>query len=206
MPGEYRVTLVVDKNEVATKPVRVVGDTAVQMTDADRRTWHDTAFALHRLHEQANEAADTVTQLGTQYQALEGLLKLAANTPAEAKSAVEAAGKQLADLRRRLGVAAPGQPTGGGFGGGGGGGGGFGAQQQNVRGQIGQTKGQIMSSHSLPTEQQMRVLSDGRGDLAKVIQETNALIAAIPGLFDKIGASGLKPAALKPLRPVSTTN
>jgi photosystem II stability/assembly factor-like uncharacterized protein len=203
MPGEYRVTLVVDKNEVATKPVRVNGDTAVQMTDADRRTWHDTALALHRLQEQANEAADTVTQLGTQYQALEGLLKLAANTPADAKSAVEAAGKQLADLRRRLGVAAPGQQAGGG---GGGGGGGFGGQQQNVRGQIGQTKGQIMNSHSLPSEQQMRVLTDGRGDLAKVIQETNALIAEIPGLFDKIGASGLKPAALKPLRPVSTTN
>ena len=202
MPGEYRVTLVVDKNEVATKAVRVIGDTAVQMTDADRRTWHDTALAFHRLQEQANEAADAVTQLGTQYQALEGLLKLAANTPADAKSAVEAAGKQLADLRRRLGVAAPGQPAGGG----GGGGGGFGGQPQNVRGQIGQTKGQIMNSHSLPSEQQMRVLTDGRGDLAKVIQETNALIAAIPSLFDKIGASGLKPAALKPLRPVSTTN
>ena len=27
--------------------VRVVGDTAVQMTDADRKTWHDTALALH---------------------------------------------------------------------------------------------------------------------------------------------------------------
>jgi photosystem II stability/assembly factor-like uncharacterized protein len=202
LPGEYRVTLVVDKNEVATKPVRVIGDTAVQMTDADRRTWHDTALQLHRLQEQANEAADTVTQLGTQYQALEGLLKLAASTPAEAKSAVEAAGKQLADLRRRLGVAAPGQPAGAGFGGGAG----FGAQQQNVRGQIGQTKGQIMSSHSLPSEQQMRVLTDGRGDLAKVVQETNALITAMPGLFDKIGASGLKPAALKPLRPVNTTN
>ena len=202
MPGEYRVTLVVDKNEVATKPVRVIGDTAVQMTDADRRTWHDTALALHRLQEQANEAADAVTQLGTQYQALEGLLKLAANTPADAKSAVEAAGKQLADLRRRLGVAPPGQQAAGG----GGGGGGFGGQQQNVRGQIGQTKGQIMNSHSLPSEQQMRVLTDGRGDLAKVIQETNALITAMPSLFDKIGASGLKPAALKPLRPVSTTN
>ena len=197
MPGEYRVTLVVDGKDIATKPLRVTGDTAVQMTDADRKTWHDTALASHRLQEVANEAAEAVTQLGTQYQALEGLLKLAANTPADAKTAVEEAGKQLADLRRRLGVTAPGQPAAPG-------GGGFGAQQQNVRGQIGQTKGQIMNSHSLPSEQQIRVLADGRGDLSKVIQETNALITTMPGLFDKIGASGLKPAALKPVRAVTT--
>ena len=201
LPGEYRVTLVVDGRDVATKPVRIAGDAAVQMTDADRKTWHDTALALHRLQEQANEAADAVAQLGTQYQALEGLLKLAAGPSAEAKSAIEGAGKQLADLRRRLGVPAPGQPPAAG-----GGGGGFGGGQQNpnVRGQIGQTKGQIMNSHSTPSEQQMRVLTEGRGDLAKVIQETNALITSMPGLFDKIGASGLKPAALKPVRTITT--
>jgi photosystem II stability/assembly factor-like uncharacterized protein len=200
MPGEYRVTLVVDGRDVATKPVRVVGDTAAQMTDADRKTWHDTALALHRLQEQANEAANAVSQLGTQFQTLEGLLKSAASAPGDARSAIDGAGKQLADLRRRLGVPAPGQPPPGG----GGGGGGFGGQQQNVRGQIGQVKGQIMNSHSLPSEQQMRALTEGRGDLAKVVQETNALIASFPALFEKIGAGGLKPAALKPVRTVTT--
>ncbi|HXG90665.1 MAG TPA: hypothetical protein VNJ02_20285 [Vicinamibacterales bacterium] len=197
MPGEYRVTLVVDGKDIATKPVRVVGDTAAPMTDADRKTWHDTALALHRLHETANEAADAVTQLGTQYQSLEGLVKMAANAPPDAKAAIEAAGKQLTELRRQLGVAAPGQPVAAGGGGGGGG------AQQNVRAQISGAKGQIQNSHSLPSEQQMRVLPDGRGDLAKVVQEVNALIAAMPGLFDKIGAGGVKPATLKPVRPVS---
>ncbi len=213
LPGEYRVTLVVDGKDIATKPVRVIGDTAVQMTDADRKTWHDTALALHRLQEHANEAAEAVTELGTQYQALEGLLKMSAAAPADARTAVEAAGKQLADLRRRLGVQAPGQsqggPGGGGGGGGGGaaggggGGGGFGGAQQNIRGQLGGAKGQIMGSTSLPTAQQMRVLADGRGDLATALEETNALIAAMPGLFDKIGAGALKPAALKAVRPVN---
>jgi photosystem II stability/assembly factor-like uncharacterized protein len=204
MPGEYRVTLVVDGRDVATKPLRVIGDTAARMTDADRKTWHDTAFTLHQLQERANEAADAVTQLGTQYQALEGLMKMAANAPAEAKTAIEAAGKQLTSLRARLGVAAPGQQGGGGGFGGGGGGGGGGGQQVNVRGQISGAKGQIMNSHSLPSEQQMRVLTEGRDDLTKVIADTNALIATMPTLFDKIGAGSLKPAALKPVRPVST--
>ena len=77
-------------------------------------------------------------------------------------------------------------------------------QQQNVRGQIGQTKGQVMNSHSLPSEQQQRVLADNRGDLAKLVQETNALITALPDLFEKIGAGGVKPAAIKPVRAVTT--
>jgi photosystem II stability/assembly factor-like uncharacterized protein len=203
MPGEYRVTLVVGGKDIATKSVRVVGDSAAQMTDADRKTWHDTALALHRLQERANEAAEAVTQLGNQHQTLEGLLKMAAGAPAEAKTAVENAGKQLADLRRRLGVPAPGQAPGPGGGGGGGGFGG-GGQQQNVRAQIGGAKGQIMNAHSLPSEQQMRVLAEGREDLTKVVADANALITAMPGLFDKLGAGALKPAGLKPVRQVGT--
>ena len=95
MPGEYRVTLVVNGKDIATKPVRVVGDTAIKWTDADRKTWHDTALAFHRLQEQANEAADAVTQLATQYQTLETMLKTATNVPADAKTAIEAVGKDL---------------------------------------------------------------------------------------------------------------
>jgi photosystem II stability/assembly factor-like uncharacterized protein len=206
MPGEYYVTLAVNGQDVATRSVRVLGDTAVRWTDADQEEWHDTAMAFHRLQERANEAAAAVNELGTQYQALEGLLALAANLPAAANTAVEAAGKQLAELRRQLGVPAPGQAGSGGGAGGGGGGGGFGAQNQNVRGQLGQVKGQLMNAHSLPSAQQVRALAHGREDLTRVVGETNALITAIPALFDTIGASALKPATLKPVRAVSTTN
>ena len=85
MPGEYRVTLVVDGKDVATKTVRVSGDTDMPMTDADRKTWHDTALDLHDLQRVANEAADAVNQLATQLTAAEALLKTAANAPAAAK-------------------------------------------------------------------------------------------------------------------------
>ena len=58
MPGDYRVTLVVDGKDIATKTVRVSGDKDMPMTDAERKTWHDTALALHGCSETANEAAD----------------------------------------------------------------------------------------------------------------------------------------------------
>jgi hypothetical protein len=209
LPGEYRVTLVVEGKEVATKPVRVNGDTAVQMTDADRKTWHDTALALHELQKSADEAAVAVNELGRQFQALENVVKGATNVPPTATSALGDTAKKLADLRRRLGVPAPGPATGGGRGGRGGGGGGggdeFGGGQQNVRGAIGQTKGQIMNSTSLPTAQQTRGLTESREDLVKVIQDTNALITELPSLYDKVGLGALKPAQLKPVRAVGST-
>ena len=56
-----------------------------------------------------------------------------------------------------------------------------------------------MNSHSAPSTQQTRVLHEGREDLAKLIAETNTVITAMPGLYEKLGASGVKPAALKPV-------
>jgi hypothetical protein len=178
---------------------------AVQMTDAERKTWHDTALALHDLQRTANEAADAVSELSRQFQALETVVKTASNVPSAGTTAIGDVAKRLADLRTRLGVPTPGQPAGrGGRGGGGGGGGG--GQNQNVRGTIGQTKGQIMNSTSLPTAQQMRTTGESREDLTKVVQETNAMIAEFPSLYDKVGVSALKPATLKPVRAVGPTS
>jgi len=193
MPGEYRVTLVVDGKDVATKSVRVNGDSAVTFPEDQRKTWHDTALGLHEMQRVGNAAAEAVTTLATQLSAAEALMKSAANPPASAKSAISDANTKLADLRRRLGLNQQG---------GGGGGGGFGGQQANVRGQLGQVKGQIMGSTSMPTAQQMRSSVELREDLTKAVADTNELIAAIPAIYDALGASGAKPTALKPVGPI----
>ncbi len=193
MPGDYRVTLVIDGKDVATRTVRVSGDKDMPMTDAEQKTWHDTALHLHDMQRVANHAAEAVNQLGTQLSAAEALLKSASNAPATAKQAITDANTTHADLRRRLGLN---QPQG--FGGGGG----FGGQQGNVRGQLGQVKGQIMGSTSMPTAQQVRSAVELREDLEKVIADTNALIASVPAIYDALGATGVKPAALKPVAPV----
>jgi hypothetical protein len=226
LPGDYQVTLVVDGKDVGTKTVRVNGDPDMPMTDADRRTLHDAALSLHELQKLGNAAADAVSTLGPQVQSADAMVK-AASGPSASTTAIADLNRRLADLRRRLGVTGggggggaaggaagggsggfepggPGGGPGGGGQGGGGGGGGFGGQQQNVRAQIGQLKGQIMGSTSLPTAQQIRTAGELRDDMAKVVQDANELIAAVPGLYEKIGAAGLKPAALKPLNAVST--
>jgi photosystem II stability/assembly factor-like uncharacterized protein len=192
MPGEYRVTLVVDGKDIATKPLRVTGDKDMPMTDAERKTWHDTALNLHEMQRVATAAAETVNTLAAQLTAAEALVKSASNPPAAAKSSLADANTKLADLRRRLGLN---QQQGGG-------GGGFGGQQGNVRGQLGQVKGQLMGSTSMPTEQQIRQAGELREDMTKVIADVNELINAIPAIYDALGASGVKPAALKPVGPL----
>jgi hypothetical protein len=194
MPGDYRVTLVVDGKDIATKTLRVSGDKDMEMTDAERKTWHDTALSLHDIQRLANNAAETVNTLAAQMTAAEALVKSASNAPAAAKTALTDANTKLADLRRRLGLN---QQAGGG-----GGGGGFGGQQQNVRGQLGQVKGQIMGSTSMPTQQQIRQTAELREDMTKVIADVNELINAVPAIYDALGASGVKPAALKPVGPL----
>ena len=134
--------------------------------------------------------SDAVTTLGSQITTAESLLKTAGAAPAGGKQAIEDAGKRLADLRRQLGVGQTG----------GGGGGGFGGQNPNVRARIGQLKGQIMASTTLPTAMQTRSATEAREDLTKVVQEVNDLIAAVPQIYDKLGASGLKPATLTAIK------
>ena len=65
---------------------------------------------------------------------------------------------------------------------------------------IGQLKGQIMASTTLPTAMQTRSATEAREDLTKVVQEVNDLIAAVPQIYDKLGASGLKPATLTAIK------
>jgi photosystem II stability/assembly factor-like uncharacterized protein len=188
LPGEYRITLVVGGKDVATKPLRVSGDTAMPMSEGDRKFWHDSSVTLHQLQTTANEAANAVTTLETQLTTAESLLKTAGSAPGGGKQAIEEAGKRLAALRPQLGV---GQTGGGGFGGG---------QNPNVRARIGQLKAQMMGSTSAPTAMQLRSATEAREDLAKVVQEVNDLMTAVPQIYEKLGAAGLKPAALNAVK------
>ena len=53
------------------KTLHVTGDKDVPMTDAERKTWHDTTLNLHDLRRVANHAAEAVTTLATQLTAAE---------------------------------------------------------------------------------------------------------------------------------------
>jgi hypothetical protein len=171
LPGTYRVTLAVDGREANTVNVAVSGDAAIQIADADRRTWHDTALALHRLREKATDVADQVNEAWTRFQAIEQQAR-GQNLPPALKEQLEAVRKELEGVRTRLGLGGTGQ----------GGGGGFGAQNQNLRGRMGQLQNAIMASTSLPTEVQLRQKQEIEAAWPKLAAEASAAMAKLPAL------------------------
>ena len=57
LPGIYNVALVVDGKTVDTKPLRVMADTEVVLTEVERKRLYDMAMELHELQRRANDAA-----------------------------------------------------------------------------------------------------------------------------------------------------
>jgi len=181
LPGTYRVTLTLDGRDANVVDVVVAGDPAIQITDADRKIWHDTALTLHQMQQKANEVANQVNDAWARFQTLEQQARGQNLAPA-LKSQMEAVGKEFADVRQQLGLA-----------GGGPGGGGFGGGNQNVRGRMGQLKGAIMNSTSLPTEVQLRQKQEIEAAWPKAAATATAAMAKLPALAKDVVNAVFKP-------------
>lgn len=176
LPGAYRATLRVDGKDVQTVNVTVKGDPEITISDADRRTWFEAAKGLHELQAQANGAAEIVQFASAQMTLLREQTR-DATVPPDVKKSMDSLNSELERLRRRLGL--------------GGGGGGFGGGSENVRGRIGQLKGAIMGSTSVPTTTQTAQIRDVRAALPKVIEEAEAAGKRMPGLVRDLVAAGV---------------
>jgi photosystem II stability/assembly factor-like uncharacterized protein len=186
LPGTYKATLNVDGRDVQTIDVSVKGDPQIQITDADRKIWHDTARDLHEMQAKANDVAEMVqnafAQVGVLQQQTRG-----ATLPPNVKQQLDAVVKEFEAVRRRLGL---GQQGGGGGGGG---------NTENVRGRIGQLKGSVMAATATPTNTQLMQIRETKAALPGVIDQANAVVAKVPGLVkDMVGAGALFP-AIKPV-------
>jgi len=185
LPGTYKATLNIDGRDAQTIDVSVKGDPQIQITDADRKIWHDTAKDLHDLQAKANEAAEAVQNAFAQVGVLQQQTRGATLSP-NVKQQLDAVVKEFEAVRRRLGL---GQQGGGGGGG----------NTENVRGRIGQLKGSVMAATALPTNTQLMQIREVRAALPGVIDQANAAIAKVPGLVkDMVGAGALFP-AVKPV-------
>ena len=165
LPGTYRATLTVDGKDANTVNVVVAGDRDIQITEADRKVWHDTAVAMHQMQRRANDLADTVSEAWSRFQTLQQQTR-DRTLPANLKGQLDAMAKELEGVRRRLGLA---------------GGGGFG-NTENVRGRIGQVKNGIMASTARPTEVQMRLFKELGTALPALEADVKAAVAKIAPL------------------------
>jgi hypothetical protein len=187
LPGVYKATLTVDGRDVQSIDVTVKGDPDIQITDADRRMWHDTAADLHQVQAKANEAAEMVQTTYAQFTTLQQQTRGATLAP-NVKQSLDALGKEFEVARRRLGLA------GGGFGGG------FGGNTENVRGRVGQLKGAIMGATATPTTTQLMQIREVKAALPIVIDQANATVARLSAVAKELVGSGVLFPAVKPVQ------
>ncbi|MEW6126921.1 MAG: glycosyl hydrolase [Acidobacteriota bacterium] len=189
LPGAYQVTLKVDGKEVATGSFTVQGDPDIAISAEDRKAAFDAAMEVHKMQRTLNEAAERAGELNEKIRALQQALKDNANAPAALKTKVEAFAKQFEPVGRRFGIGAQNPfETGN-----------FERINENLRFRFGGLKGGIMGSTSRPTETQMRQIAEIRPLLDKAVQDTNAVIAALPALLKEMADAGIYPAPVKPI-------
>src|SRR5687767_3133283 len=177
----------VNGRDAQTIDVTVKGDPLIQITDADRRIWFDASRDLHDLQAKANDLAEMVQNAFAQVQMIQQQTRDQTLAP-NVKQELDAIVKEFETVRRRLGLGQQG-----------GGGGGFGNQADNLRGRIGQLKGQVMASTATPTNTQLMQIRDVRSQLPGLIDQSNAVVAKVPGLVKNMLNAGVIFPALKPV-------
>jgi photosystem II stability/assembly factor-like uncharacterized protein len=178
LSGVYTVALIIDGKTVDTKPLRVVDDPEVILTQVERKRMYDMALDLHALQPRLNEAAAAHASLTRQVNELTPTVGSRGDVPADVKESFDAFKKDLASLAPKLTVPA-----------GRGGGGGRGANESLVT-KLGQTKG-VMMGGMWPTEQSMRAYNASKAEIPKTIAELNGVIAKATTLGASLAKANL---------------
>ena len=124
--GIYTVTLVVDGKTIESKPMKVVMDPAVQMSEAQQKRYFDIVMDLHDMQRRGTAARDTLTPFESQMTDAAAKVADSKSVPADVKTQFAALDKDFANVRDKFGLNAGGGRAGGGGGGRGGAGGGAG--------------------------------------------------------------------------------
>jgi photosystem II stability/assembly factor-like uncharacterized protein len=172
LPGVYTVALIVDGKTADTKPLRVVADPDVVLSEAERKRLFDMAMDVHELHRRATETANAFVPLNARMTELTKEIENRTDIPGDVKTSVETLGKVVAGLAPKF------TPPAGGFGRGGGRGG---APSESLLVRLGQTKNALMGG-MWPTEQTIRAYNDAKTDVPKAIGEATAILARASAL------------------------
>ena len=169
VPGTYTVVLAAGDRTLDTKPLRIIMDPAVKLTDSDRRRHDAVANDLHSVQRTGLKVAAALDKLYPQVTAATGKIKDAGNVPAAVKTQFEALAKQFDSVRVKFGV-----PTVAGRGGGGGAVGRGGADPDDALTRTTALKIRVMGIWEAPSDGTVRQAAEAKSALQKAIADANA--------------------------------
>lgn len=173
--GTYTVSLLVNGQKVASKPLPVVMDPAIagRMSAVEYQRYFDLVMGVHELQRNAEAAAHAMEPFYEQMQKAAAAIN-AGSAPAQTKADFAALKQQFDAVRVKFGVPAPAPAPGrrgGGFGG-------FApADPNDLVARIGQLKGQMMAFTETPSATLLRENDELRAAYPKAVAELNAVYA-----------------------------
>jgi photosystem II stability/assembly factor-like uncharacterized protein len=182
--GLYSVSLIVDGKTLDTKPMRVMPDKDVVLTEVERKRLYDMAMEMHGLQRRANDVIASIVPV--QRQMPEVMKQVAAKTdlPADVKAQAEAFDKELTALATKL------VPQGGGGRGGGGGGGRGGGADPSPIARANQAKSGMMGG-MWPTQATMTAYNDAKTGVPTAITEATAMVTRAQALSAALAKHGI---------------
>jgi hypothetical protein len=193
--GTYTVALVVDGKTIESKPLKVMLDPEVALSEIERKKMFDMAMEMHELQRVGNEAGTALRPLSTRAGELAKEIAGRTDVPADAKASFEAFNKELTALMPKFAAG------GGGRGGGGGGGGGAAAvtPTPSLMARIGQAKNALMATMPL-TDVAQKAYAESKVQFPKTMAEVNALVAKAGTLSKTLAAYKLKLDVPEPIK------
>ncbi|HJS75742.1 MAG TPA: hypothetical protein VJ921_15725 [Vicinamibacteria bacterium] len=185
LPGTYQARLLVDGAEASSAALEVEGDPEIEISDADRGRYLETAGKVYDLNRRAIEAANTLTDLDEAVAAAKkNIGKDELSEPAS--TSMKDVEERVTDLKRRLGVGRrdAGPPP-----------------VDDVRGEITRLRGSLLGATALPTEAQHRTLQRLERDLTKTVADVNEALSKASELMKELSEGGFYPSLPKPVSP-----
>jgi hypothetical protein len=175
--GTYTVALIVDGKTIETKPLKVMLDPEVALSEAERKRMFDMAMEMQELQRVGNDVTAALRPLSARSTELAKEIAGRADVPADVKASFEAFNKELTALMPKFAAAAGGRGGGGGVGGGPAGV----VQAPGLMARVGQAKNALMATMPL-TDTAQKAYAESKVQFPKAIADVNALIAKAAAL------------------------
>ncbi|MFB3854163.1 MAG: hypothetical protein ACE148_10110, partial [Vicinamibacterales bacterium] len=194
LPATYQVSLIVEGRTVGTKPLKVMADPEVALTQVERQKMFDMAMELHALQRQTTEVSSRLRPLTARVAELSKEIAGKSDLPAEVRTSFEAFNKELTAVWTRFVQAAGGR---------GGGRGGV-TPEVNPVAQMTQAKNALMGG-MWPTQQMLDAYAGAKAGVPKAIEEVNALLTRAASLSTTLAKYNLTLTVPPPTKPTEAT-
>jgi hypothetical protein len=173
LPGVYSVSLIVDGKPIETRPLRVMADPEVSLTEAERKRLFDMALEMHDLQRRVSDVNGAFTAVNRQIPAIQKTIEGRSDLPGDVKTSFESVDKSLLEMTATLA-----QPVGGR---GGGGGGGRGGAADTPVARLTQAKNGLMGGMPA-TAQTLEAYRRAKTEVPKALEEAQVLLGRLQTL------------------------